>query len=219
MAPWARTRIRSRSSARRRTTTPRAISSTTRRKSGAMTVSHLRFGPRPIHSTYLITPANFIACHQFQFLERIDVLRLRRTRRNVPAQRPFGADEVWDHLPRRCRTQIIEKKLKFYRDRCVQGRARDRNGRAHQHHHADLLLRHQRRVCRATRRSRRSRMPSAKPTAKRGEAVVQKNFAAVDQRSSHLSRGQLPGAATQPVDIPAPVPEQRAGVRAKGDGR
>ena len=59
------------------------------KKSGSQTVSHLRFGPEPIRSTYLIRSANFVACHQFQFLERFDVLEQRRARRDVPAQQPL----------------------------------------------------------------------------------------------------------------------------------
>ncbi len=59
------------------------------KKSGAITISHLRFGPKPIRSSYLITKANFVACHQFSFLERIDMLKLRRARRHLPAQQPL----------------------------------------------------------------------------------------------------------------------------------
>ena len=92
----------------------RAISSTTRRSRVAITISHLRFGPEPIRSTYLITKANFVACHQFQFLERIDVLRCRGRRRDFLLNTPFGPDEIWQHLPRKMQETIIEKKLQFY---------------------------------------------------------------------------------------------------------
>ena len=60
-------------------------------KSGAQTVSHLRFGKRPIHAPYLIESANFVACHQAAFLDRIDVLRLAAAGRHVPAQHPLRA--------------------------------------------------------------------------------------------------------------------------------
>ena len=106
-APWARTRTRSRSSARRRTTTPRATSSTTRRSRAPMTVSHLRFGPRPIRSPYLIRAPNFVACHQFGVSRALDVLALRRAGRGFPARTPLTRpDEVWDALPREVQEQI-----------------------------------------------------------------------------------------------------------------
>ena len=79
-----------------------------------MTVSHLRFGPKPIRSTYLIDRANFIACHQFQFLERIDMLKTAQEGATFLLNSPFGPEEVWDHLPREVQEQIITKKLKFY---------------------------------------------------------------------------------------------------------
>ncbi len=66
------------------------------KKAGAVTVSHVRFGPRPIHSSYLINRANFIACHQFQFLERYDVLRLAEPGATFLLNSPYGPDEVWD---------------------------------------------------------------------------------------------------------------------------
>ena len=79
-----------------------------------MTISHLRFGPKPIHSTYLISRANFVACHQFTFLEKLDVLKNADPGATFLLNSPYGADEVWDKLPRTVQEQIIEKKLKFY---------------------------------------------------------------------------------------------------------
>ena len=84
------------------------------KKAGTVTISHLRFGPKPIHSSYLINEASFVACHQFSFLERVDMLRAARSGRGLPAQQPLRPDEVWDQLPRTVQKQIIDKKLKFY---------------------------------------------------------------------------------------------------------
>jgi len=70
------------------------------KKSGAMTVSHLRFGPKPIHSTYLVSKANFVACHQWIFLERYDMLSALVPGGTFLLNSPFGPDEVWEHLPR-----------------------------------------------------------------------------------------------------------------------
>jgi pyruvate-ferredoxin/flavodoxin oxidoreductase len=83
-------------------------------KSGAQTVSHLRFGKRPIHAPYLIESANFVACHQASFLGRIDVLRQAAAGATFLLNISYGPDEVWNHLPRSSQTQILAKKLRFY---------------------------------------------------------------------------------------------------------
>src|SRR4051812_41909800 len=84
------------------------------KKSGAMTVSHLRFGPRPIKSSYLISRANFVACHQFTFLERVDMLKAADKNATFLLNSPFGPDEVWEKLPKKVQQDIIEKQLKFF---------------------------------------------------------------------------------------------------------
>ena len=80
------------------------------KKSGAMTVSHLRFGPKPIRSTYLVSKANFVACHQWIFLERYDMLSALVPGGTFLLNSPFGADEVWDHLPRVVQEQLVAKR-------------------------------------------------------------------------------------------------------------
>ena len=84
------------------------------KKAGAITVSHLRFGPRPIGSTYLIERANFVACHQFHFLERIDMLEVAEPGATFLLNSPYGADEVWGELPLEVQDSIIAKGLKLY---------------------------------------------------------------------------------------------------------
>ena len=84
------------------------------KKSGAMTVSHLRFGPRPIRSAYLIRKASFVACHQFEFLERYDVLDYAQEGAVFLLNAPYPPDEVWDALPREVQQTILEKKLQLY---------------------------------------------------------------------------------------------------------
>ena len=81
---------------------------------GSVTVSHLRFGPEPIHSTYLVSRASFVGCHQFDFLERMDVLAAADTRATFLLNAPFGPGEVWDHLPRRVQPEIIDKKMRLF---------------------------------------------------------------------------------------------------------
>jgi pyruvate-ferredoxin/flavodoxin oxidoreductase len=84
------------------------------RKSGAVTVSHLRFSPRPIRSTYLIQKANFVACHQFPFLEQYDVLEAALPGAVFLLNSPYGPDEVWDHLPAQTQKSILDKRLRFH---------------------------------------------------------------------------------------------------------
>ncbi len=83
-------------------------------KSGAQTISHLRFGPRPIHAPYLIQQAGFIGCHQFQFVSRHDVLRLAAPGATVLLNAPFGPDDVWEHLPRTMQQRIIALGLRLF---------------------------------------------------------------------------------------------------------
>lgn len=84
------------------------------KKSGSMTVSHLRFGKEPIRSTYLINQANFIGCHHWGFLERIDILKSAIPGATLLLNSPYDADTVWEYLPLKVQQQIIDKHLKLY---------------------------------------------------------------------------------------------------------
>ncbi len=84
------------------------------RKAGSITTSHVRFSPRPIKGSYLVHKANFVACHKFDFTERIDMLSMALPGATFLLNSPYGPDEVWDHLPCEMQKQIVEKKLKFY---------------------------------------------------------------------------------------------------------
>jgi pyruvate-ferredoxin/flavodoxin oxidoreductase len=84
------------------------------KKSGSVTISHLRFGPRPIRSTYLISQAQFIACHQWELLARLDVLENAAQDATVLINSPYGPAEVWEQLPSKVRKQILERNLKVF---------------------------------------------------------------------------------------------------------
>jgi len=84
------------------------------KKAGAVTVSHLRFGPKPIRSHYLIKRANFVACHQYLFTDKYDMLDYAAEGATFLLNAPYGPDEVWDQLPREMQQQLIDRKLKFY---------------------------------------------------------------------------------------------------------
>src|SRR3954452_2959769 len=84
------------------------------KKSGAVTVSHLRTSRRPIRSAYLVNQANFVACHQFEFVDKIDVLEYAAPGAAFLLNAPFAADQVWDHLPSEMQEQIIERRIRFF---------------------------------------------------------------------------------------------------------
>ncbi len=84
------------------------------KKAGAVTISHLRFGDEPIHSTYLIGRASFVACHQWDFLDRFDVAERAEQGATLLLNSPHTADQVWDHLPRELQASILEKQLKVH---------------------------------------------------------------------------------------------------------
>ncbi len=84
------------------------------KKAGTYTISHLRFGPKPIKKPYLIGKADFLACHKFSFLEKIDMLSNLKDGGVFLLNSPFSAEEVWDNLPVEVQRQIIDKKIRFY---------------------------------------------------------------------------------------------------------
>jgi pyruvate-ferredoxin/flavodoxin oxidoreductase len=177
------------------------------KKSGAVTISHLRFGPKPIHSTYLISKANFVACHQFSFLERLDVLKSAQPGATFLLNSPFGPEEVWDHLPRTTQEEIIKKQLRFFVIDAVKvAQAAGMGGRINTvmqtcffaisgvlpRDEAIAAIKH----------------AIEKTYGKRGEAVVQKNFAAVDQALSELHEVKVPERVSSSFDLRRPVPEE-----------
>ncbi len=163
------------------------------KKSGSVTTSHLRFGPRPIHAPYLIEQAEFVACHQFSFLERIDVLKQAVDGGVFLLNSVYDAEHVWPHLPIETQRAIREKRLRLYvidADRVA--RASGMGGRVNTIMQtcffaiSGVLPREQ--AIAAIKRSIK------KTYGKRGEAVVQRNFAAVDQTLAHLALVTIPGA-------------------------
>ena len=181
------------------------------KKAGSVTVSHLRFGPRPIRSSYLITRASFVACHQFQFIERMNVLDCAEPGATFLLNAPFGADEIWDHLPQSVQETIIQKKLKFYLIDAYQvARETEMGNRINTIMQtcffaiSGVLPREQ--AIEAIKNAIRETY------GKRGEAVVAKNFVAVDHTLSHLYQVTVPSAATQRVESSASRPRARPGV-------
>ncbi len=84
------------------------------KKAGAQTISHLRFGPEPIYSSYLINNADFIACHQYNFIEKYDILSKAKKGGTFLLNSPYSNIEIWAKLPKLMQEEILEKELKFY---------------------------------------------------------------------------------------------------------
>jgi pyruvate-ferredoxin/flavodoxin oxidoreductase len=183
------------------------------KKAGAVTVSHLRFGPDPIRSTYLISKANFVACHQFQFIDRIGVLAAAEPGATFLLNSPFGPNEIWSHIPRQVQETIITKKLRFFViDGYTVARAAGMGSRINT-------------IMQTCFFAISGVLPREEATAaikkaiqdtygKRGEAVVQKNFAAVDQALAHLHEVKVPTAVSATFDmLPAVSPRAPLFVR------
>jgi len=175
------------------------------KKSGAITTSHLRFGPRPLRSSYLITQASFVACHQFSFLERIDVLKAAEPGAVFLLNSPYGPEEVWDKLPLRVQQQIVDKRLKFYViDGYEVARQSGMGGRINTIMQTCFFA-----ISGVLPRDEAIaaiKISIKKTYGRRGETVVHKNFAAVDAALSHLHPVHVVGKLTSRFDIRPPVP-------------
>ena len=175
------------------------------KKAGAVTVSHVRFGPEPIESTYLISKASLVACHQFQFIDRIDVLTAAEPGATFLLNAPFGPEEIWNHVPRQVQQTIIDKKLKFYViDAYSVAREVGMGTRINTIMQtcffaiSGVLPREE--AITAIKKA------IQETYGKRGEAVVQKNFAAVDQALSRLHQVKVPEKVSATFEMLPPVP-------------
>ncbi len=164
------------------------------KKSGTVTISHLRFGPKPIRAPYLISKGQFVACHQFSFLERFDMLKYALPGGTFLLNSTYGPDEVWQHLPLEVQKDIIDKKLKFY---VIDGyKIAEATGMGNRVNTimqtcffaiSGVLPRDE-----AIKQIKKS---IKKTYGKRGEAVVKQNFEAVDHTLVNLKEVKVPEAA------------------------
>ncbi|MGA2333971.1 MAG: pyruvate:ferredoxin (flavodoxin) oxidoreductase [Terriglobales bacterium] len=171
------------------------------KKSGAMTVSHLRFGPQPIRSSYLISKANFVACHQWIFLERYDMLSALVSGGVFLLNSPFNKDEVWDHLPREVQTQLIAKKARFFIIDAYQvasdtGMGSRMNTILQTCFFAISKVLPGEQAIEAIRKSIRDTY------GRKGDEVVQQNLHAVDETLSHLFEVSVPDKVTSHAEMP-----------------
>jgi len=165
------------------------------KKAGALTVSHLRFGPNKIRSAYLIKKANFIACHQTEFINKYDMLGYASEGAAFLLNTRVGADKVWDTLPKEMQETLIQKKMKFFViDGYEVGRQTGMGVRINRIMQtcffaiSGILPREE-----AINQIKKF---IQKTYAKKGEAVVKKNFDAVDHTLTHLHEVTVPKSVT-----------------------
>ncbi len=177
------------------------------KKSGSVTVSHLRFGPRPIRQTCHVTSANFIGCHQFVFLEKFDVLKSAVDGATFLLNSPYPAAETWDKLPRKVQQQIIDKNLKFY---VID--AYEVAGKVGLGVRINTIMQ----TCFFAlsgvlpKDEAITKIKGAikKSYGRYGEDVVAKNNAGVDQALENLHEIDVPAEATSTLEMPPVVPDE-----------
>ncbi|APF17013.1 pyruvate ferredoxin/flavodoxin oxidoreductase [Caldithrix abyssi DSM 13497] len=176
------------------------------KKSGAITISHLRFGKKPIRSTYLINRANFIAVHQFVFLEQFNVLENAVEGATFLINTPYPKEEVWDKLPRVIQEEIIKKKLKVYViDAYEVAKKTGMGGRINTIMQTCFFA-----ISGVLPRDEaiaKIKDTIQKTYGKKGDQIVQMNFNAVDQSLAHLHELEIPEKVTSTIELKPPVPE------------
>ena len=174
------------------------------KKSGSMTISHLRFGPDPIHSTYLIDKADFVACHQSVFMEKFDILQHTKKGAVFLLNSPFDKEHVWKRMPRVIQEEIIEKEIQFYVIDAYKVAKESQMGRR-----INTVMQ----TCffaisgvlpkdEAIRKIKES---IQKTYGKKSDEIVQLNFHAVDNTLEHLYEVTLPETAESKLPLKRPV--------------
>ena len=194
------------------------------KKSGSVTVSHLRFGPAPIRSTYLVDDADFVACHQFGLLDKVPVLRYARPGATLLLNSPFGPDEVWDQLPVGVQREVLDKGIDVWvidADAVALDTGMgNRINTIMQPCFFQLSG-----VLPPEEAIARIKGTVEKAYGKRGRSVVERNFAAIDAALDHLCQVAVPdavtGTRTMEHTVPADAPDfvkQVTAVLMRGDG-
>ncbi|HJZ73471.1 MAG TPA: pyruvate:ferredoxin (flavodoxin) oxidoreductase [Vicinamibacterales bacterium] len=178
------------------------------KKSGAITISHLRTSTRPIRSAYLVDRAGFVACHQFEFVDKIDVLEHAAPGAAFLLNAPFAADQVWNHLPKELQEQMIEKKVRFFAidayelaKRAGMGTRINTIMQTCFFAIAGILPRDE-----AIQHIKKA---IEKTYGKRGPEVVRRNCEVVDQALAHLHEIPVPAAVSATYRRP-PIVSERA---------
>jgi pyruvate-ferredoxin/flavodoxin oxidoreductase len=175
------------------------------KKSGSITTSHLRFGPDPIQSPYLITKANLVACHQAVFLDTTDMLKNLTKKGTFLVNTPYTKDEIWSKLPKEVQSQLIEKEARLYvidaqdvAENSGMGRRINTVMQVCFFAISGVLPRDK--AIEAIKDSIR------KTYGKKGEVIVQMNLKAVDNTLEHLHEVEVPKEVSSATSLKAPVP-------------
>lgn len=177
------------------------------KRAGAITVSHLRFGPRPIRSTYLITHANFVACHQWTFLERYDILAPAVEGATFLLNTPYETDQTWDKMPKSVQQAIIDKKLKFYAINAYEvAKATGMGARINTVMQTCFFYLSG--ILEQTEAINKIKEAIKKTYGKKGDKIVQMNNAAVDQAIEHMHEIKVPAEASSGIEKPPIVPAE-----------
>jgi pyruvate-ferredoxin/flavodoxin oxidoreductase len=165
------------------------------KKSGAKTVSHLRFGNSPIKAPYLITSADFIACHQFNFLEREEMLTWAKPGATFLLNSPYVAAEVWEHLPLTVQQAVLDKNIKLHViDAADVAQKTGMAGRINTIMQTCFFALSG--VLPTDEAIKQIKKAIEKTYAKKGRSVVEKNFIAVDQTLENLFQVRVPAKTT-----------------------
>jgi pyruvate-ferredoxin/flavodoxin oxidoreductase len=180
------------------------------KKAGAITVSHLRFGPKPILAPYLVQYADFVGCHQFEFVWKYDVLANAKPGGVFLLNSPFDKDQVWNELPRELQQQIIDKRLKLYVIDALKV-AHDAGMGSRINTVMQTCFFAISGVLPRDEAIQKIKVSIEKTYGKKGADVVKKNQAAVDQTLANLFEIPVPSAPTttriRPPVVPPEAPE------------
>jgi len=177
------------------------------KKSGSQTVSHLRFGPNPIRASYLLQSANFVGCHQFNFLDKVDVLEQATTGATFLLNSPYGPEEVWDRLPRVAQEKLIDRRMPFYViDAYRVARESGMGNRINTVMQTCFFALSG--VLPKDEAIAKIKHAIEKTYGKKGEEVVRKNFEAVDNTLANLHQVDVPSAVTSERGLATGVPPQ-----------
>ncbi|HYM91936.1 MAG TPA: pyruvate:ferredoxin (flavodoxin) oxidoreductase, partial [bacterium] len=177
------------------------------KKAGGKTISHLRFGPRPMRSAYLIKSANFVACHQFSFMERHDVLRYAAPGAVFLLNAPYGPDEIWSRLTQEVQEQIVRKRLRFYViDALEVARRTGMGGRINTVMQTCFFA-----IANVLPRAEaiaRIKEAIRETYGRQGEEVVRRNWRAIDETLDNLHEVPVPDQVSATRRRPALIPEE-----------
>jgi pyruvate-ferredoxin/flavodoxin oxidoreductase len=177
------------------------------KKSGSQTVSHVRFGPDPIRSAYLIKQANFVASHQFNFVEKTDVLANALPGATFLLNSPYPVDETWEKLPQQIQSQIVEKRLQVHVIDAAKV-ARDTGMGTRTNTIMQTCFFAISGVMPKEKAIAKIKQSIRKTYGKKGDEIVQKNFEAVDHTIAHLHELKVPERVTGTILMQPPVPPQ-----------